>query len=147
MASYLSVKSKFPIQGYTQRMDHPIEKMGVPFLPLGVEETRRGADSDPVMHTKGRKVRSQLKNSGGFHLLTDVFSWLQYVFEEQLRGELAKAKLMGYERWIVELISWKVSWKGGACSHFATTMTKFGEKNAGLDEGIKNCSRRLIRTA
>jgi len=125
MASYLSVRSKFSIQGYTQRMDHPIEKMGVPFLPLGVEETRRGADSDPVVHAKGRKIRSQLKNSGGFHLLTDVFSWLQYVSEEQLRGELAKAKLTGYERWIIELISWKVAWKEGTYGHVATTMMEF----------------------
>ena len=90
-------------------MDQPTEKMGVPFLPPGFEESERGVDSDPVMHAKGRKVRSQLKNSGGFHHLTGVFSWLQYVSEEQLRGELAKAKLIGYERWIVELISQKVA--------------------------------------
>ena len=109
MASYLSVRSKFPIQGYTQRMDQSAEKMGVPFLPPGVEESGRRADSDPVMHAKGRKIPSQLKNSRGLHHLTDVFSWFQYVFEEQLRGELAKAKLTGYERWIVELISWEVA--------------------------------------
>ena len=106
-------------------MDQPTEKMEVPFLPPGVEESGRGVDSDLVMHVKGRKVRSQLKNFEGFHHLNDVFSWLQYVFEEQLRGELAKAKLMGYKRWIVELISWEVAWKGGAYGHFATTMTKF----------------------
>ena len=128
-------------------MDQPVEKMGVPFLPPRVKESRKGVDSDPVVHAKGRKVRSQLKHSRGFHHLTDVFSWLQYVSEEQLRGELAEAKLTGHERWIVELISWGVAWKGGACSHFATTMTKFDGENAGLDEGIKNCSRRLVRTA
>jgi hypothetical protein len=83
--------------------------MGVPFLPPGVKESEREANSNPVMHAKRRKIRSQLKDSGGFHHLTDIFSWLQCVFEEQLKGELAKAKLTGYERWIVELISWKVS--------------------------------------
>jgi len=113
----------------------------VPFLPPRVKESRRGVDSNPVVHAKGRNVRSQLKHSRGFHHLTDVFSWLQYVSEEQLRGELAKAKLMGYERWIVELISQEVAWKGGAYSHFAMTVTKFG------DEGIKNYSCRLVRTA
>ena len=56
MASYLSVRSKFSIQGYTKRMDQPAEKMGVSFLPLGVEESGRGVDSDPVVHAKGRKV-------------------------------------------------------------------------------------------
>ena len=83
--------------------------MGVSFLPPGVKENGRGADSDLVVHANGRKVRSQLENSRGFHHLTDVFSWLQYVSEEQLRGELAKAKLTGYERWVVELISWEVA--------------------------------------
>ena len=126
MVSYLSVRSKFPIQSYTQRVDQPTEKMGVPFLPPGVKESGGEANSDLVMHTKGRKIWSQLKNSGGFHHLTDVFSWLQYVSEEQLRGELAKAKLTGYERWIVKLISWKVAQKKGAYRHFATTMMKFG---------------------
>ena len=90
-------------------MDQPVEKMGVPFLPPGVEESGGSANFDLVVHVKGRKVRSQLKNSRGFHHLTDVFAWLQYVSKEQLRGELAKAKLMGYERWIVELISWEVA--------------------------------------
>ena len=90
-------------------MDQPAEKMGVPFLPPGVEESGRGADSGLVVHAKGRKVRSQLKNPGGFHHLTDFFSWLQYVSEEQLRGKQAKAKLIGYERWIVELISREVA--------------------------------------
>ena len=109
MASYLSIRSKFLIQSYTQRVNQPIEKMRVPFLPPGLKESGRGAESDPVVHAKGRKVRSQLKNPRGFHHLTDVFSWLQYVSKEQLRGELAKAKLTGYERWIVELISWEVA--------------------------------------
>ena len=57
---------------------------------------------------------------------------------------MTKTKLAGYEGWIVELISWKVAWKEGACSHFAMTMMKFGWKNAGLDEGVKDCSSRLI---
>ena len=109
MASYLSVRSKFLIQSYTQRVDQPTEKMGVPFFPLGVEESGREANSDLVVHAKRRKIRSQLKDSGGFHHLTNIFSWLQCVFEEQLRGELTKTKLTGYERWIVKLISWKIA--------------------------------------
>jgi len=56
MASYLSVRSESPIQSYTQRVDQPIEKMGVPFLPPGVEKSGSEADSDPVMQAKGRKV-------------------------------------------------------------------------------------------
>jgi len=40
--------------------------------------------------------------------------------------QLAKAKLMSHERWIVKLISYKVAWDKGACSHFAMTMMKFG---------------------
>ena len=56
MASYLSIRSKFPVQSYTQRVDQPIEKMGVPFLPPGVEKSGREADSDPVMQAKGRKI-------------------------------------------------------------------------------------------
>ena len=56
MATYLSVKSKFSIQSYAQRVDRPIEKMGVPFLPLGVKESGREADSDLVMQAKGRKI-------------------------------------------------------------------------------------------
>ena len=60
---------------------------------------------------------------------------------------MAKAKLTGYERWIIELISWEVALKEGAYNHFAMTMMKFSGKNVGLDEGIKNCSRRLILIA
>ena len=90
-------------------MDRSTEKMGVPFLPPRVEENGRRADSDLVVHAKGRKIRSQLKNSRGFHHLTDVFAWLQYVSKEQLRGKLTKTKLAGYEGWIVELISWNVA--------------------------------------
>ena len=57
MASYLSVRSNFPIQSYAQRVDQPIEKMGVPFLPLGVKESGRKVDySDLVMKAKGRKI-------------------------------------------------------------------------------------------
>ena len=109
MVSYLSVRSKFSTQSYAEKVDQPTEEMGVPFLPLGVKESGREADSDPVMHAKGRKILSQLKDSRGFHHHIDIFSWLQCVFEEQLRGELTKTKLAGYEGWIVELISWKVA--------------------------------------
>ena len=56
MVSYLSVRSKFPIQSYAQRVDQSIEKMGVPFLPPGVKESGREADSDLVMHAKRRKI-------------------------------------------------------------------------------------------
>ena len=56
MVGYLSVRSKFSIQSYAQRMDQSIEKMGVPFLPPGVKESGREADSDPVVHAKGRKI-------------------------------------------------------------------------------------------
>jgi len=56
MASYLSVKSKFPIQSYTERLDQLTGKMGVPFLPPGVEESGREADSDLVMQAEGRKI-------------------------------------------------------------------------------------------
>ena len=56
MISYLSVRSKFPIQSYAQRMDQSTEKMGVPFLPPGVKENGREADSSPVVHAKGREI-------------------------------------------------------------------------------------------
>ena len=56
MKDYLTVRSKFPIQSYTQRVDQPTEKMGVSFLPPGVKESGREADSDPVVHAKGRKI-------------------------------------------------------------------------------------------
>ena len=56
MISYLSVRSKFPIQSYAQRVDQSIEKMGVPFLPPGVKENGREANFGPVMHAKGREI-------------------------------------------------------------------------------------------
>ena len=56
MVSYLFVRSKFPIQSYTQRVDQSTEKMGVPFLPPRIKESRREADSDPVMYAKGSKI-------------------------------------------------------------------------------------------
>ena len=56
MISYVSVRSKFPIQSYAQRIDQSTEKMGVSFLPPGVKESGREADSDPVVHAKGRKI-------------------------------------------------------------------------------------------
>ena len=74
MVSYLSVRSKFPIQSYTQRVDQPTEKMGVPFLPPGVKESGREADFDLVLQTKGRKIWSQLENSGDFQYFTNILS-------------------------------------------------------------------------
>ena len=56
MVNYLSVRSKLPIQSYAHRMDQPTEEMGVPFLPPGVEESGREADSNPVMQTEGGKI-------------------------------------------------------------------------------------------
>ena len=147
MVSYLSVRSKFPIQSYTQRVDQSTEKMRVSFLPPGVKESGREADSDLVVHAKERKIWSHLKDSGGFHHLIDIFSWLLCVFEEQLRGELTKTKLAGYEGWIVELISWEVARKEGAYIHFATTMMKFDWKDTGLDEGIEDYSCCLVQIA
>ena len=76
MATYLSVKSKFSIQSYAQRVDQPTEEMGAPFLPPGVKKSGREANTDLVMQAKGRKVQSQLKDYGGFHDLTDTIPWL-----------------------------------------------------------------------
>ena len=56
MVSYLFVRSKFPIQSYAQRVDQPTKKMGVPFLPPGVEKSARDANSDLVMKARGRKI-------------------------------------------------------------------------------------------
>ena len=56
MKDYLTIRSKFPIQGYTQRVDQPIEKKGVPFLPPGVEESGRETDFGPVIQEKGREI-------------------------------------------------------------------------------------------
>ena len=56
MANYLSVRSKFSIQGYIERVDRSTEEMGMPFLPLGVKEIRRKAGPDPIMQGKRRKV-------------------------------------------------------------------------------------------
>ena len=56
MVNYLFVRSKFPIQSYAQRVDQPTKEMGVSFLPPGVKESGREADSDPVVHAKGRKI-------------------------------------------------------------------------------------------
>ena len=88
-----------------------------------------------------------MENSRGLQYFANVFSWPQYVFKEESRGQLAEAKLMGYEGQIVKLISWKVVGDKGACSNFAMTMMKFGWKNTGLDERIKDWSRCLVRTA
>ena len=146
MVSYLYVRIKHSIQSYASRMDQPTEEMWVPFLPPGVKESGREANSGPVMQAKGRKIWSQLKGSRGFNHFADTFSWLQCVLEEQLRGELTKTKLTGYERQIVKLISWKVAWKEGICSHFATAMMKFSWKNTRFDKGIKDCICRFVWT-
>ena len=71
---YLTIRSKSLVQSYTQRVDWPIEKMGTPFLPPGVEESRREADSNPIMQIEGREILSQLKSSTGFQHFTDIFS-------------------------------------------------------------------------
>jgi len=63
---YLTVRSKFPIQGYAQRIDRPTEEMGMPFLPPRVKEIGRKAGPDPVMQGKRRKVWSQLEDSRSF---------------------------------------------------------------------------------
>jgi hypothetical protein len=88
-----------------------------------------------------------MENSGGIQYFADTFFWPQYVLEEKLRRQLTKTKLTSYKRGVVKLICWKVAWEEGACSHLAMTMTKFGWKNARLDEGVKDCSRRIVRTA
>jgi len=56
MKNYLTIRSKFPVQSYAQRVDQPTEEMGAPFLQLGVKEIRRKASPNPVMQVKGRKV-------------------------------------------------------------------------------------------
>ena len=53
---YLTTRSKFLIQSYTQRVDWPTEKMGTPFLPPGVEEAGRETGYDPGVQGKRRKV-------------------------------------------------------------------------------------------
>ena len=54
---------------------------------------------------------------------------------------------MGYKRRVVKLIGWRIAWEGGTFNHFATTVMKFGWKNAGLNKGIEDRNRCLIRTA
>ena len=56
MKDYLTIRSKFLVQSYTQRVDWPTEEMGVPFLPPGVKESGREANSGPVMQAKERKI-------------------------------------------------------------------------------------------
>ena len=56
MKDYLTVRSKFSVQSYTQRVDWPTEEMGTPILPPGIKETKRKADPNLVMQGKGRKV-------------------------------------------------------------------------------------------
>ena len=56
MKDYLTIRNKFPVQSYAQRVDQPTEKMGVPLLPPGVEKSGREANSDLVMQAKGWKI-------------------------------------------------------------------------------------------
>ena len=56
MKDYLAIINKFPIQSYAQRVNQATEKMGVPFLPPGVEESGRETDFGPVMQEKGREI-------------------------------------------------------------------------------------------
>jgi len=56
MASYLSVRGKFPIQSHAHRMDQPAEEVRVPFSPPGVKEIGRKADFGLVMQEKGREI-------------------------------------------------------------------------------------------
>ena len=97
MASYLSIRSKFPIQSYAHRMNQPTEEVGVPFLLPGVKEIGRKASPDLVMQAKGREIRSQLKNSRGFQYFTNILSWPQYILEEKLGWQLAETKLTSYK--------------------------------------------------
>ena len=62
-------------------------------------------------------------------------------------GELAEAELTGHKRRVVELVGRRIARGRGAFDHFATTMMKFGWKNTGLDKGIKDHGRYLVRTA
>ena len=55
MKDYLTVRSKFPVQSYTQRVDWPTEEMGTPFLPPGVKEVGRKTSFDPVMQGKRKE--------------------------------------------------------------------------------------------
>ena len=141
---YLATRSKFLVQGYTQRVDWPTEKMGMPFWPPGVEEARRETGYDPVVQGKRRKVSPQLKDFGSFQHVADIFSRLQDVLKEQAGGKLAEAELTGHKRRVVELVGRRIARGRGAFDHFATTMTKFGWKNTGLDEGIEDSSRCLV---
>ena len=60
---------------------------------------------------------------------------------------MAEAELMGHKGRVVELVGRRIARGRGAFDHFATTMTKFGRKNTGLDKGIKDRGRYLVRAA
>ena len=60
---------------------------------------------------------------------------------------MAEAELTGHKRRVVELIGRRIARGRGAFDHFTMTMTKFGRKNTGLDKGIKDHDRYLIRAA
>ena len=58
---------------------------------------------------------------------------------------MAEAELMGHKRRVVELVGRRIVQGRGAFDHFATTMMKFDRKNIGLDKGIKDRGRYLVR--
>ena len=58
---------------------------------------------------------------------------------------MAEAELTGHKRRVVELVGRRIAWGGGAFDHFTTTMMKFGRENIGLDKGIKDRDRYLVR--
>ena len=58
---------------------------------------------------------------------------------------MTEAKLTGHKRRVVKLVGRRIARGGGVFDHFSTTMTKFGRKNIGLDKGIKDRDRYLVR--
>ena len=88
-----------------------------------------------------------MKDSGSFQHVADIFSQLQDVLKEQMGGKLVEPELTGHKRRVVELVGRRIARGRGAFDHFATTMMKFGGKNIGLDKGIKDRGRYLVRAA
>jgi len=50
-----------------------------------------------------------LIDSGSFQHIINILSRLQDVLEEQARGKLTEAKLMGHKRRVVKLIGWRIA--------------------------------------
>jgi len=72
------------------------------------------------------------------------------MFSKNMRGgggELAEAKLTCHKRRVVKLAGRRIARGGGAFDYFATTIMKFDQKNTGLDKGIKDHGRYLVRAA